>query len=366
MTLQEDEKKYQIALSLIKGVGDILGKKLLAQCGSAKEVFYVRGSKVTKINGINKNFIDARGNKQIVLRAKKEIEWMNKKGINHLFYSDKKYPFRLKQCEDAPLNLFYKGEINWQQDKFISIVGTRNASRSGKLFTEKLIKELSPYNPVIVSGLAHGIDIAAHKAALKFGLKTVAVFAHGLDRVYPNAYASIAHKIVNNGCLVTDYLSETPSLSQNFPARNRIIAGLSDATIVIESATKGGSLITADIANSYNREVFAVPGNPSEKYAKGGNYLIKTQRAILLESAEEIIKGLNWDVQEKVIQQSLFVDLSATEQKIMDILLDKEMHIDAIVIGLDWTFSKAANELLQAEFKGLILSLPGKIYKKNI
>lgn len=282
------------------------------------------------------------------------------------FIPKKKYPFRLKQCEDAPLNLFYKGAIDWQQDKFVSIVGTRNASQSGRLFTEKLVKELAPYNPVIVSGLAHGIDITAHKAALKYGLKTVAVFAHGLDRVYPNAYASIARDIVNNGCLVSDYLSETPSLAQNFPARNRIVAGLSDATIVVESAVKGGSLITADIANSYNREVFAVPGNPSAKYAKGCNFLIKTQRAILLESAEDIIKGLNWDVQDKAVQQSMFANLSTTEQQIMDVLSDKEMHIDALVTALDWNFSKLANELLQAEFKGLIVSLPGKMYKKNI
>jgi DNA processing protein len=171
---------------------------------------------------------------------------------------------------------------------------------------------------------------------------------------------------MNNGCVLTDYLSETESLKQNFPSRNRIVAGLSDATIVIESAAKGGSLITADIANSYNREVFAVPGNPTENNAKGCNYLIKSQQAILLESAADVIKGLNWDVKERDMQQTMFIELSESEQKIIDLLSINQLHIDTIVEKLGWNFSKVANELLQAEFKGLILSLPGKIYKKNI
>jgi len=217
-----------------------------------------------------------------------------------------------------------------------------------------------------VSGLAYGIDVAAHKAALKFGLNTIAVFAHGLDRVYPSAHKNIAETIIQNGCLLTDYMSETESLKQNFPSRNRIVAGLSDATVVIESAIKGGSLITADIANSYNREVFAVPGNPTEKNTKGCNNLIKTQQAILLESAEDIIKGLNWDIKEQNIQQSIFIELSESEQEIIDLLSKNQLHIDTIVEELGWSFSKVANELLQAEFKGLILSLPGKVYKKNI
>jgi len=273
---------------------------------------------------------------------------------------------RLKQCEDAPLNLYYKGDIDFDNDKFISIVGTRKASNFGKDFTDKLVKELAPFNPVIVSGLAYGIDVAAHKSALKYGLKTIAVFAHGLDRVYPNVHAKYAKEIVNNGCVLTEFLSGTNSDRKNFVKRNRIVAGLSDATIVIESAFKGGSLITADIANSYNREVFAVPGNPLETNAKGCNYLIKTQQAILLESAEDVIKAMNWDVEIKMVQKQLFVDLSENEEKIIDVLASKELHIDALVAELGWGFSKVANELLQAEFKGLILSLPGKIYKKNI
>jgi len=363
--LNEDEKKYQIALSLIEGVGDVIGKKLLAFTGSAKAVFFAKRKDLEKIDGIGKVLIKAILSADVLARAEQELKWMEKEGVNHLFYGDKLYPNRLKQCEDAPLNFFFKGNIDWENDKFISIVGTRKSSNFGRQFTNDLVKELAPYNPVIVSGLAHGIDVSAHKAALQYGLKTIAVFAHGLDKVYPSTHASIAKTITANGCLLSDYLSGTSALPQNFVSRNRIVAGLSDATIVIESAAKGGSLITADIANSYNREVFAVPGNPTDKNAKGCNYFIKSQQAILLESAADIVKGLNWDVENLVVQQSMFIDLTDEEQKIITVLSDDEMHIDALVQTLNWGFSKVASVLLQAEFKGVIVSLPGKIYKKS-
>ena len=366
MTPQEDEKKYQIGLSLINGVGDIVGKKLLAHFGSAKAIFKANKNSLEKIDGIGKVLIDAILNADVLKRAEYELQFINKENIQHFFYGDKNYPFRLKQCIDSPLNLFYKGDIDWGNDKFISIVGTRKASNFAKQFTDVLIKGLAPYNPVIVSGLAYGIDIEAHKAALKYGLKTIAVFAHGLDRVYPDAHTKYANQITANGCLLTEFLSGTTSIQQNFVKRNRIVAGLSQLTIVIESPTKGGSLITADIANSYDREVFAVPGFPSEVGSKGCNYLIKTQQAILLESAEDIVKAMNWDLESKEIQQQLFTELTKNEQAIMELLSEKEMHIDAIAEHLQWGFSKVANELLQAEFNGLIISLPGKIYKKCI
>lgn len=362
--MNEDEKKYQIALTLIDGVGDVIAKKLLAFTGSAKAVFFAKRNELEKIEGIGKVLVRAILSADVLARANQELKWMEKEGVNHLFYSDKHYPNRLKQCEDAPLNLYYKGNIDWNDDKFISIVGTRKASSFGKQFTNELVKELAPYNPVIVSGLAHGVDIAAHKAALQYGLKTIAVFAHGLDKIYPSAHATIARTIIANGCLLTDYLSGTVALPQHFVSRNRIVAGLSDATIVVESAAKGGSLITADIANSYNREVFAVPGNPTDKNAKGCNYLIKSQQAVLLESAADIVKGLNWDVKDFSLQQSMFVDLTDDEQKIIDVLSDNEMHIDVLVEALSWGFSKVASVLLKAEFNGIIISLPGKMYKK--
>ena len=189
--MNEDEKKYQIALSLIEGVGDVIGKKLLAFTGSAKAVFFAKRKDLEKIDGIGQVLIKAILSADVLAKAEQELKWMEKEGVNHLFYGDKKYPNRLKQCEDAPLNLFYRGDIDWNKDKFISIVGTRKASSFGKQFTIELVKELAPYNPIIVSGLAHVIDVAAHKAALEYGLKTIAVFAHGLDKIYPSAHAQL-------------------------------------------------------------------------------------------------------------------------------------------------------------------------------
>ena len=230
---------------------------------------------------------------------------MEKNNVNHLFYTDKNYPSNLKLCMDAPVNLFYKGSVNWNNQRFVSIVGTRKCTQFGKEFTENIVSELSKYNVVIVSGLAFGIDIASHKAALN-NTKTVSVLAHGLDRVYPSPHAKYAKEIIENGALLTDYISETKPERQNFPSRNRIVAGLSEATIVVESSKKGGSLITADIANSYNRDVFAVPGKPTNKQSEGCNHLIKSHQAILLDIVTDIVKNLNWDVQEKSDQQNFF------------------------------------------------------------
>ena len=237
---------------------------------------------------------------------------------------------RLKQYEEAPLNLFYKGNIDWGKDKFISMLGTRKSTPFGKSFTDKLVKHLVPYNTVIVSEMAHGIDGTAQKATLKCGLKTIAVFAYALVAVYPAANANLAQTIATNGCLLSDYLSGTTPLPQNFTSRNIIVAALSGATIVVESAAIGGSIITADIANSYNKEVFVVPVNASDKNAKACNYLIKSQQAVLLKSATEIIKGLNWDIKEKVMQRRMFLELSKSKQKIIDLLSDNEIHVDAI------------------------------------
>jgi len=214
--LNENKKKYQIALSLIEGVGDIIGKKLLAFTGSAKAVFFAKRNELEKIEGIGKVLVKAILSADVLARANQELKWLEKEGVNHLFYSDKHSPNRLKQCQDAPLNLFYKGNIDWNKDKFISIVGTRKASSFGKQFTSELVKELAPYNPVIVSGLAHGIDVAAHKAVLEYGLEIIAVFAHGLGKIYPSAHAAIAKSIAENGCLLTDYLSGTVALPQHF------------------------------------------------------------------------------------------------------------------------------------------------------
>ncbi len=359
-----DEKRYQIALTLIPGVGDRIGKKLIAYCGSAKAVF--EGKLPSKVSNALSTILKSMDKSEILKRADQELKFMEKQGVEMLFYTNKDYPFRLKQCDDSPLTLYYKGENNFNADKIISIVGTRNATDEGKTFCRKIVKELAKYNVVIVSGLAYGIDICAHKSALKNGLQTWGVLAHGLDRIYPNAHSKTANEMIQQGALLSDFMSGTNPDRQNFPKRNRIVAGLSDATIVIESAKKGGSLITADIANSYNREVFAVPGKPKNSKSSGCNYLIKTQRAVLLENIEDIIRELNWDLPGKQTQNQhkILISLSKEKRKLVTLLPDEGLHIDKIVSTINWNSSKVAQMLLQLEFEGVISSLPGKIYKR--
>jgi len=364
--IQENKLIYKIALSQIKGVGDVTAKKLISHCGSAELVFTENKKSLESIPNINKNTIDFINSAESLKRAEQEIKWMEKNNINHLFYTDKEYPSKLKLCTDSPINLYYKGNINWNHQRFISIVGTRKSTQFGKEFTQNLVAELAKYNVVIVSGLAFGIDIAAHKAALNNCLDTVAALAHGLDRVYPSQHANVAEDIIKNGALLSDYMCGVAPDRQNFPSRNRIVAGISDATIVIESSKKGGSLITADIAHSYNRDVFAVPGKPTDKQSEGCNYLIKNHKAILLHNVNDIVKNLNWDLQEKEVQQSLFNSLTTEEELIIEVLQEKALHIDELKQKLQWHSSKIAKHLLQMEFKDIIIPLPGKIYKRRM
>ena len=356
---------YKIAISRIKGVGDITAKKLISHCGSANLVFKENKKSLESIPNINKKIIELINDPESLKRAEKEIRFMEKNNVNHLFYTDKNYPSNLKLCMDAPVNLFYKGSVNWNNQRFVSIVGTRKCTQFGKEFTENIVSELSKYNVVIVSGLAFGIDIASHKAALNNNMQTVSVLAHGLDRVYPSPHAKYTKEIIENGALLTDYISETKPERQNFPSRNRIVAGLSEATIVVESSKKGGSLITADIANSYNRDVFAVPGKPKSKQSEGCNHL-KSHQAILLDSVIDIVKNLNWDVQEKSDQQTIFTNLSDEDLKLINVLNTESLHVDELKKKLNWDSSKVAKHLLQMEFENLIVSLPGKIYKRRM
>jgi len=356
---------YKIAISRIKLVGDITAKKLISHCGSANLVFKENKKSLESIPNINKKIIELINDPESLKRAEKEIRFMEKNNVNHLFYTDKNYPSNLKLCMDAPVNLFYKGSVNWNNQRFVSIVGTRKCTQFGKEFTENIVSELSKYNVVIVSGLAFGIDIASHKAALNNNMQTVSVLAHGLDRVYPSQHAKYTKEIIENGALLTDYISEKKPERQNFPSRNRIVAGLSEATIVVESSKKGGSLITADIANSYNRDVFAVPGKPKSKQSEGCNHL-KSHQAILLDSVIDIVKNLNWDVQEKSDQQTIFTNLSDEDLKLINVLNTESLHVDELKKKLNWDSSKVAKHLLQMEFENLIVSLPGKIYKRRM
>jgi len=364
---------YNIGITLLPGVGNITAKNLIAYCGSAEGVFKAKKSHLEKIPGIGTILIEVISNgdiqKDALKRAEEEIEFLEKEKIKAIFYTEEIYPFKLKQCDDGPVLLYYKGNADLNAQKVISIVGTRAATDYGKEVTQKLVEDLSIYSPLIVSGLALGIDICAHKAALKNNLQTVGVLAHGLEKIYPDLNISTAQQMVKQGGLLTEFISETEMLPEYFPRRNRIVAGLANATIVIESKKSGGSLITAEIANSYDRDVFAVPGRINDTSSEGCNLLIKANKAMLIQSAEDVVKALNWDVEskkQKQTQQELFALLSAEEETLVNILRQKEKaHVDDISSASGLPMSKTAALLLNLEFSGAIKSLPGKMYVLN-
>lgn len=363
-----DDLSHKIAISLIPGIGSVTARNLIAYVGSVEGVFQEKEKNLIKIPGIGEVNAQKIIRQNVLERAKREVDFILKNRIQTFFYLDDNYPSRLKNCSDAPIILYYKGNANLNERRVISVVGTRNASNYGKEVCDELIRNLSEkeYPVLVVSGLAYGIDIQAHKACLKYNLPTVGVFAHGLDKIYPALHAPIAAKMLENGGLISDFISETVIDRQNFLRRNRIIAGLADATIIVESAEKGGALVTADIANSYNRDVFAFPGRSNDLYSRGCNKLIKFNEAILIENLADIEKAMNWDIKTinpKAVQTSLFIELTAEEQKLVDLLKGGDRFVDEITIETQLPMSRVSALLLGLEFKGLISSLPGKMYR---
>ncbi len=369
MIMSTNELKYKIALSLIPKVGPVTAKKLVSYVGSFEGVFKETKNNLIKIPGIGVVLANIIVNANVESKAEEEIKFITDHKIKPIFYLDSDYPERLKHCEDAPIIIYTLGKIDLNYTKVLSIVGTRKATVEGVAFCEKLIQDLKErgHNPIIVSGLAYGIDAVAHKAALNNDLPTVAVLGHGLDIIYPASHKKIARDIVNNGMLLTDFASKSIRDKNNFIKRNRIIAGLSDATIVVESGEKGGSLITADIANSYNRDVFAVPGRVSDVHSRGCNKLIKSNKAAMLESVEDLEYMLGWESfnsKEKHIQKNLFINLNEDEKIIVEILKEfEELSIDKICIKCNMSTSKVSPLLLNLEFNGIVKPLPGKLYK---
>jgi len=361
---------YQIAITLIPGIGDINAKKIIAYCGSPEAVFKEKKQKLLKISGIGEILAETIiQSRDIALkRAESEIEFIQKHNIKTFFYLNDDYPVHLKDCPDSPVNLYYKGNASLNNNKIISIIGTRNASEYGKDVCKNIIKGFSSLNVLILSGLAFGIDVCAHKAALENNLSTIGVLAHGLDRIYPAQHKPFARQMVeSNGGLLTEYISGTIPDRENFPCRNRIVAGMAHATLVIESAKKGGALITAEIANSYNKDVFAIPGRIGDKYSEGCHYLIKNNKAAMVESAEDIIQMMGWETSEhsnKNKQKKIFIELSADEEKIVNILKEQgESSIDYLCSQSSLSMSKTASALLNLEFEGIVKNLPGKLYK---
>ncbi|HET8809430.1 MAG TPA: DNA-processing protein DprA [Flavobacteriaceae bacterium] len=363
--MSKKELIYLLALQRIPNIGDISAKKLLQHLGSAEAVFKEKKSNLMKINGIGSHTLKELHKTLYLEEAEAELKFIETNGIETVYFQDKKYPENLKHCIDAPILLFQKGNLDLRRKKIISIVGTRKATVHGVAFCEKLIEDLAPLNPVIVSGFAYGIDIAAHKAAFKNNLQTVACMAHGLDKIYPKTHAKYREQVEANGGFVTDFWSNSDFLPANFLSRNRIVAGLGQATIVVESAEKGGSLVTADIANSYNREVFAVPGRPTDLQSKGCNNLLKQQKAQALTCAADLIYMLNWDLEKpQPEQQKLFVELPPDEEKVFSVLQKTgKCELDELALESGLPTFQLASLLLNLELKGLVRPLPGKQFE---
>jgi len=364
-----DELLYQIGLTLINGIGDSHTKNLLAYCGSAGAVFEAKKTTLLKVPGIGEFIANALLNgKNVLHEAEKEIRFIEENDITPLFFTDDNYPQRLKFCSDSPALLYYKGNANLNTEKIVAVVGTRLPSPYGIEQTEKFIAELKSTGILVVSGLAYGIDVIAHKKALENDLDTVGVVAHGLDRIYPSSHENIARKMQKKGGILTDFRSGTNPDAVNFPKRNRIVAGMCDALVVVESKRDGGSLITATIANSYNKDVFAFPGRTCDPQSEGCNAFIKMNRASLMESAADLFYIMGWETDKQQAKKEspqipLLLNLNEEEQKIVDAFTNKkQIHMDEISYASSFPISKVSSLLLQLEFSNIIKSHPGKMY----
>lgn len=366
MYKSDQQLLYEIGVSLLPGIGSINGKKLIAYCGGPEAVFKQKRAHLERIEGIGKKLTESIINQKVLAAAEQELCFIQKENIQAFFFLDEKYPFRLKQAIDSPLMLYYKGQDVLNYERVLAVVGTRNITERGKEATDSFMEGLKDSGVLIISGLAYGVDTRAHKACLQHSVPTVGVVAHGLHTLYPSVNKRLAEEMQIQGGILTEFVSGTKPDAYNFPQRNRIIAGLADATLVIESGKKGGSLITADIANSYSRDVYALPGRPEDQFSRGCNFLIKTHRAALVENAADLLYQLSWDLknQPQNIQRKLLLDLNPEEQKILDLLQEhQQCAIDYLMVKCGIPSSKLASALLHLEFEGAIKCLPGKVYQ---
>lgn len=365
--MTEQQLLYTLALMHAPNIGDVTAKKLLAHCGTAEAVLKEKKSNLLKIDGIGTHTIAELQGRHHLTIAEEELKFINGHGITAHYFKEETYPDKLKHCIDGPVVLFQKGKIALKNHYIISVVGTRKITTSGVAFCEKLVETLKVYNPVIVSGFAYGTDITAQKAALKNNLQTVGCLAHGFDTIYPKLHKKYVHDIESHGGFFTDFWSTDPFDRNNFLKRNRIIAGLSEATIVIESAERGGSLVTADIANSYNRDVFAVPGRVTDMQSVGCHNLVKRQKAHLLTTPLDLPYLLNWKLETDTplpVQKQLFVDLTTEESKVYTYLKTHvKASLDTIALNCELPVFKVASLLLDMELKGVVRPLPGKQFE---
>lgn len=366
-----DKQIYQIGLTMINGVGDILARQLLQTLGDAEAVFAEKKHLLERIPGIGSVLAAEIKSPDVLLRAEKEVAFIEKNQITCYFLTDETYPSRLRECPDAPVLFYFKGNADLNATHMLSIVGTRHATEYGREQVDVLIKELAASFPdlLIVSGLAYGIDICAHRNALKNKLPTVAVLAHGLDRIYPPAHRGTAVELLEQGGLLTDFPSGTEPDKPNFIKRNRIVAGLPEAVVVIESAEKGGSLITADIAFSYDRDIYCFPGRVTDTHSRGCNNLIRQNKAGMITSATDLVAALGWDavtkpVCQKVVQTELLFPEDDRHAQLIAIISGRaEIHINELSVETGIPVQQLTTALFELEMNGLVKSLPGNRYR---
>lgn len=360
---------YRIAITQIPNVGDVLAKNLISYCGGVEEVFKQKKQKLLRVPGIGERVAQSVIDFNNFSRIEQEVEFILRNQIKTHFYLDDSYSYRLKQIADAPCMLYQLGDADLNNEKIIGIVGTRKSSIYGKHFVDELTEVLSDTGCLVVSGLAYGIDIQAHRAALKHQLPTIGVLAHGLDRVYPTEHANTAKKMTENGGLLTEYISQTIPDKENFPTRNRIVAGMCDLLLVVETALKGGAMITAELANGYNKEIMAIPGRIGDIYSAGCNYLIKHNKAAIVTQPEDVLEWMGWSkikTKSTKPQAQLPLDLSAEELHVLNYLRQKtKSGIDIMAFELNLNQSLLSSILLGLEMQGLIRTLPGKQYELN-
>ncbi|SHH08170.1 DNA-processing protein DprA [Flagellimonas flava] len=356
-----------LRLQAVPNIGDLTAKKLIAYCGCPTAVFQDKKSHLLKIEGIGKYTLKGLFDKVYQDEAEEEWQYISSNDVALSYFMDDGYPEMLKHCLDGPIVLFQRGNIDLKGKKLISVVGTRNITSQGRLFCENFIEEITPLNPVIISGFAYGVDITIQRMAMEAGLQTIGCLAHGLNQIYPKSHKKYAQSVELNGGFCTEFWSSSQPDRENFLKRNRIIAGMSQATVVIESAEKGGSLITANLAHDYNREVFALPGRHTDKFSAGCNNLIKQQKAQLLTSAADLVYMLNWKLQQepkRPVQRELFVQLDETEKSIYSYLqLNGKQLLDVVALDCKLPVHLVSSVLLGMEMKGVIRPLPGKLFE---
>ena len=364
---QMDSLQHQIALTLVPQIGAVTAKTLVSYCGSAEAVFNTPKSTLLKIPGIGPTVVAALKSKAPLEQADREMVFMAQQQVQAVFYTDAHYPARLRQCLDSPALFYFKGNeyALLHGPRIVAIVGTRKPSEHGKAICEQIVAELLPYNVLIISGLAFGVDVTVHKKATAMGIPNIGILGHGLNSIYPAEHRGIAAKMLENGGLISEYNHLAKPDREHFPMRNRIISGLSDLVLVIETAASGGSMITVQCAVRQGREIFAIPGRPNDPHSVGCNWLLKNERAKLAECAEDIASRMLWNPPgtSQSHQKQLFIELSQEEEKIVQIVRDSpEIPIDQFSVAAGCTPGLLASYIISLEFKGVLRTLPGKRY----